>query len=36
MGARAIFDTVPEMVNYVDVIGNPADIDTVEDLQRWT
>lgn len=36
MGARALFDTVPEMVNYVDVTGNPADIDTVEDLQRWT
>lgn len=36
VGARAIFDTSPQLVHHVPVDGDPADIDTVEDLQRWT
>ena len=35
-GARRLFGQLPGMVHYVDIAGDPADIDTVEDLQRWS
>jgi molybdenum cofactor cytidylyltransferase/nicotine blue oxidoreductase len=35
-GARAYLAAHPHLVDEVDVPGNPADLDTPEDLARWT
>lgn len=35
-GARAVFDSVPGGVAEVACPGEPADVDTVEDLEAWT
>lgn len=34
-GARALLAARPELVDEVDVPGDPADLDTPEDLARW-
>ena len=34
-GARALLSTRPELVDEVDVPGDPADLDTPADLARW-
>jgi len=34
-GARAWFRAYPDTVRLVPVTGDPSDIDTVEDLERW-
>jgi molybdenum cofactor cytidylyltransferase/nicotine blue oxidoreductase len=35
-GARALLASRPELVDEVDVAGDPRDLDTPEDLRRWS
>lgn len=35
-GARALLAARPQLVDEVDVPGDPTDVDTAEDLARWT
>ncbi len=34
-GARAFLTAHPELVDEIDVVGDPADLDTPDDLARW-
>jgi CTP:molybdopterin cytidylyltransferase MocA len=35
VGARGVMQAAPELVTEVPCAGDPFDIDTVEDWQRW-
>jgi molybdenum cofactor cytidylyltransferase/nicotine blue oxidoreductase len=35
-GARALLGTCPDLVDEIEVAGDPTDLDTPEDLARWT
>lgn len=35
-GAKALLATRPDLVDVIDAVGDPTDLDTPEDITRWT